>query len=149
MFYAASNPEAKTIYRASEMVLCADSDAAYLVAKNARSRAGGYHYLGSKNNKMFNGAIYVLARVVKNVMASAMELEIAALFLNAKLIIEYQQTLEEMGHPQQPSIIRTDNKTAHGILTGTMQQKRSKSIDIKFHWLKDRAINHNQISIEW
>lgn len=30
-----------------------------------------------------------------------------------------------------------------------MQQKRSKSIDMKFHWLKDRAINHNQIAIKW
>ena len=98
---------------------------------------------------MFNGAIYVLARIIKNVMTSAMEAEIATLFLNAKLIIEYQQTLEEMGHPQPPSIIRTDNKIAHGILTGTMQQKRSKLIDMKFHWLKDKAINHNQISIEW
>ena len=35
MDYAASNSEAEIIYRASEMVLCADSDAAYLVAKNA------------------------------------------------------------------------------------------------------------------
>lgn len=104
MDYAASNPEAEIIYRASEMVLCADSDAAYLVAKNARRRAGGYH-LGSKNNKMFNGAIYVLAQLIKNVMVSAIESEIAALFLNSKLIIKYQQTLEEMGHPQSPSII--------------------------------------------
>ena len=149
MDYAASNSNATIIYRASEMILCADSDAAYLVAKNTRSRAGGYHYLGSKNKKRFNGAIYVLARVIKNVMTSAMEAEIAALFLNAKLILEYRWTLEEMGHPQPPSVIRTDNKTAHGIITGTMQQKRSKSIDMKFHWLKDQATNHNKIAIEW
>ena len=65
MDYAANNPEAEIIYRVSEMVIRADSDAAYLVAKNARSRAGGYHYLESKNNKMFNRAIFVLAQVSK------------------------------------------------------------------------------------
>ena len=89
MDYAACNAEAEIIYRKSEMVLCANSDAAYLVPKNARSQAGGYHYLGSSNNKMFNGAIYALARIIKNVIASAMEAKIAALFQNAKLIIEY------------------------------------------------------------
>ena len=147
MNYASCNPKAEIIYRASDMILQTDSDAAYLVATNARSRAGGYHYMGSKNHTMFNGAIYVLASVIKNVMASAMEAEIAALYLNATLIIEYRQTLEEMGHSQPPTVIRTDNKTAHGILTGTMKQKRSKAIDMRFHWLKDRANNQKQIRI--
>ena len=78
-----------------------------------------------------------------------MESEIVASYLNAKLIIGYRKSLEEMRHPQPTSIIQTDNKTAHGIITGTMKQKRSKSIDVCFHWLKDRANNHNQILIKW
>ena len=105
--------------------------------------------MGSKDHTMFNGAFYVLASIIKNIMASAMEAKIAALYLNATLIIEYRQTLEEMGHPQPPTVIRTDNKTAHGILTGTMKQKRSKAIDMRFHWLKDRTNNQNQIQIKW
>lgn len=137
MNYAACNPKAEVIFRASDMILQTDLDAAYLVAKNARSQAGGYHYLTSKDHTMFNGAFYMLASVIKNVMASAMEAKIAALYLNATLIIEYRRTLQEMGHPQPPTVIQTDNKTAHSILTGTMKQKRSKSIDMRFHWLKD------------
>ena len=49
----------------SYMILMVDSDAAYLVVLQARS-ASGYHFLGSKDNTMFNGAFYVLARVIKN-----------------------------------------------------------------------------------
>ena len=30
-----------------------------------------------------------------------------------------------------------------------MKQKQSKAIDMRFHWLKDRANNHNQIDIRW
>ena len=38
--YAACNPNAEILYRASDMILQVDSDAAYLVRPEARSRAG-------------------------------------------------------------------------------------------------------------
>ena len=107
--YAYYNPDAEIIFRASDMILMADSDAAYLVAPQARSRAGGYHFLGSKDNTMFNGAFYVLARVIKNVMASVMEAKLAALYENAQKIIIFQRTLIDMGHPKPPTDIHTDN----------------------------------------
>ena len=87
--YAYFNPDAEIIYRASDMVLAADSDAAYLVCPGARSCAGGYHFLTLKDHNLFNGAFYVLAGVIKNVMASAMEAEIAAMYENAKKIIKF------------------------------------------------------------
>ena len=82
-------------------------------------------------------------------MASAMEAEIAALYENAQLVIKYHQTLEDMGHPQPPTAMSTDNRTACGIVNGTMRQKRSKAIDTRFHWLKDRINNHKQFQIVW
>ena len=30
-----------------------------------------------------------------------------------------------------------------------MKQKRSKAIDMRFHWLKDRATNKKQLAIRW
>ena len=54
--YSHINPDTKLIFQASDMILSADSDAAYLVAKNARSRASGYHYCGSRDGTLFNGA---------------------------------------------------------------------------------------------
>jgi hypothetical protein len=147
--YANSNPNGEIVFRASDMQIQADSDASYLVAPNARSRAGGYHWLGSNDGKLFNGPIYVLAKIIKHVMGSAMEAEIRAMYMNAQKLVEYRQTLTDMGHPQKPTLIRTDNKTACGILTGSMKQKASKCIDMNFHWLGDRTVNQKQFKIEW
>ena len=82
-------------------------------------------------------------------MASAMEAEIAAMFMNAQLAIEFRQTLRDMGHPQPPTRMRTDSQSGHGVVTGTMQQKRSKAIDMRFHWLKDRIVNHEEFDLSW
>ena len=54
-----------------------------------------------------------------------------------------------MGHPQPPTLICTDNKTASGILNGTMKQKRSKAIDMRFHWLKQKATENKEITVTW
>ena len=43
-----------------------------------------------------------------------------------------------MEHPQPATKMKTDNMTAKGILIGTIKQKRSKAIGMRFYWLKDR-----------
>ena len=63
--YAASNLNAKMIYRKSDMVYKIDSYAASLVCPDARSRAGGYHYLDNAGNKLFYKPIYILETIIK------------------------------------------------------------------------------------
>ena len=65
--YCSTHPNTVLLYRASEMILMGDSDAAYLVAAEACSRAGGYIYLGNKasTNDLFNGAVLLIARIIK------------------------------------------------------------------------------------
>jgi hypothetical protein len=99
-------PATKT---ASDMILYVVSDAACLVCPMARSRAGGYHYLGNKDGKLFNAAIFVLAKVIKNVMASAAESEVGSLFMNGQEAISSRNCLIDMGHPQQATKMITDN----------------------------------------
>ena len=130
------------------MILHIDSDAAYLVESGARSRAGGFFYLGNKDGKLINGSILVLAKIIKFVMSSAAEAEIAALFMNAKLAVPLRQALIEMGHPQPATKIKTDNSTANGIINGTITQNRSKAIDMRFYWLKCRQAQE-QFKIYW
>jgi hypothetical protein len=48
-------------------------------------------------------------------------------------------TLPELGHKQPTTPLRTDNSTAYGILNETIEQKRSKSMDMKYYWLQDRV----------
>ena len=148
MDYLATNPDAQIIYRASDMQLVIDSDAAYLNAPKSRSRAGGYHFLGTHDEKLFNGPIFVLAKTIKAVMASAAEAEVGSLFLNAQQAISYIITLEELGHPQKAVPLFTDNSTATGFLNGTIKKKRSKAFDMRFEWLIDR-IRQNQFKVKW
>jgi hypothetical protein len=146
--YAASNPNASILYRASDMQLHIESDAAYLVCPRARSRAGGYHYLSNKQNTTFNGPITVIAKVIKNVMSSAAEAEIGALFMNAQEAIPYRQCLTDLGHIQGATPINTDNATAQGIVNNTMKQKRSKAMDMRFYWMRDR-VKQKQFEVRW
>ena len=146
--YAATHPSAKIIYRASDMILQIDSDAAYLVAPEARSRAGGYHYLSDIKGTKFNGPVFILAKVIKNVMASAAEAEIGALYMNAQEAAGMRTTLEAMGWPQPATPLKTDNSTANGIINNTMKQRRSKALDMRFYWLRDR-VNQGQFYLYW
>ena len=99
------------------MVLHAHSDASYLSAPRARSRAGGFFYLSNENldNHHLNGPIHVEAKIMKNVVASAAEAELSALFLNTQLVVPLQTTLTEMGHIQPPTPIQVDSLVAYGF----------------------------------
>ena len=79
------------------MILAVHSDASYLSEPKARSRAGGHFFL-SNNAEMppNNGAILNLAHVIKNVMASATEAELAALFINACEAVYIRIILESL-----------------------------------------------------
>jgi hypothetical protein len=137
--YSATHLEAEIIYRASDMILTIGSDAAYQVAAKSRSRASGYHYLRNTDGKLFNGAIFILVKIIKAVMQSAAESECGGLYMNAKEAVPMRIKLEELNHPQPATPIRTDNSTADGIMNKTVKQKQSKSMDMRFYWLQDQV----------
>ena len=68
-------------------------------------------------------------------MASASEAELAAMFYNTRKAIPLRVTLEEMGHPQPATNTTFENFTVHGLTQGTMVAKKSKAMDMRFHWL--------------
>ena len=148
MDYLATHPDAKVIFRASDMQLLIDSDASYLTAPKARSRAGGYHYLGNYDGDLFNGPIYILAKIIKAVMSSAAEAECGALYINAQDAIPFITKLEELGHKQKAVPMKTDNSTANGIMNKLIKRKRSNAFDMRFHWLIDR-VEQGQFNIYW
>ena len=135
-------------YQASDMILNFDSDASYLVKPESRSIMGGFHFLKNKDGKLFNGPILVLAKVIRNVMASATEAEVGGLFINAQEAVPERTTLIDMGHPHPPTPLNMDNSTADGILNGTVNQKRSKALVMKLYLLKDRAAQ-GEFRIYW
>ena len=75
------------------MILFDDSDESYLTALGSKSCAGGFFYLGNKDESIINGSILYLTTIIKNVMATAAEAQIAALFLNTRLAIPRRTAL--------------------------------------------------------
>ena len=155
--YVATHPDAAIRYNASDMQLHVDSDASYLSMPQARSRAGGFFFLSARNadpdSKTFstppiNGAIHVHSSRIRNVMASAAEAELGALYDNAQEAAAIRTTLDDMGRPQQTTAIKTDNSTAAGIANNTLKQRKSRSMDMKFYWIRDRT-NQKEIKVYW
>jgi hypothetical protein len=148
--YAATQEPAVTTYPASDMVLAIHSDAGYLNEEGARSHAGGHHFL-SKNvdNPSNNGAIYNKASIIKSVMSSVTEAKIGASYINAQKGVEERNILEEMGHLQPPTPVQTENSTADSIVNLRVQPKRTKAMDMCFHWLRDRGVNQKQFNFYW
>jgi hypothetical protein len=147
--YVATYPNDGIVYRASDMVLCAHADAGYLNETKSRSRAGAHIYLSEDDPiPRFNGAVLTIATIIKFVMASAAEAELAALFIAAREMVPHRQTLIDMGWPQPRSPVQTDNSTAIGVTNKTIVPKRAKMMDMRLWWLRCRG-SQKQFRYYW
>ena len=147
--YASRFPNSSMCIRASDMKLYCHSDASYLSEPNSRSRAGGYLFLGEcKPGDTPNAAIQYFSVIITTVVSSATEAEYAALFMTGQSAISIRHTLEDLGYPQGVTNIVCDNKCAVGIANKTLKQKRSKTIDMRFHWIRDQ-VDLKTFGITW
>jgi hypothetical protein len=82
------------ISRHSPLIMNVHSDASYLSESDARSRACGHFFMGWSPQDgdpiRLNGAFFTLCAIICFVVASAVEAELGALFLNCK-IGDYRQ----------------------------------------------------------
>jgi hypothetical protein len=107
--------------------------------------------MGSSTNtakKLTNGAMLIIRKVLKHVMSSEAEAELWAVFINAKEGAVLRKTLEELGYPQPPTSMETHNNTATGYSNGTIKRKRTKAMDMRFYWIKDR-VKQGQSNVYW
>jgi hypothetical protein len=135
--YAATQDDVILTYKASAIILAIHSDASYLSEPKARSQAGGHMFMAGNNKiSINNGAILNILQVIKSVMSSATEAELAALFINAKTAVSMQKTLEALGHPQMQTLMQTNNSTVHALLTNKILPKALKATEMRIHWLR-------------
>jgi hypothetical protein len=134
--YASSHQNQGIRFHASTMQLQIQSDASYLCRSKARSVLGGLHYLGT--TELINGPFFCTSKTISCVVSSAAEAELGAAFQNAQKGAQFRNTLTELGYPQQPTTILVDNTVAEGLASDTINAKRSKSMDVRFFWLRDR-----------
>ena len=91
--YVATHPNASIRFHASRMRLRVDSNASYHSVKQAWSRSGGHFILSDSSpdpskppvTPMPNGTLHAKCRTLRNVMVSAVEAELGALFHNAQV----------------------------------------------------------------
>jgi hypothetical protein len=85
---SATYPNDGILYRASNMILAAHSNAAYLNVSKARSQAGA-HIMLSEDIPIpaFNGPILTLSKIIKFVASSATKAELAGLYVCAKEMV--------------------------------------------------------------
>ena len=134
------------------MQLFIDSDAAYLVLPNAKSRIVGCFYLlltsPANQELILNALILAICKTPHTVVASAAESETTGMFINAQLIIPTRYALESLGHPQLPAPIKYNNSTTTWFANNNMHQKRSKLWDMKHCWLCEEK-TQKMIKVRW
>ena len=127
MDYVATHPNAYVRYYASNMVLWADSDAAYLVIANARSRISGYYQCNEHPTKglnlITNRPVLVECKAIKRVVSSAAEAETAGVFYNAQIAVQIRHILQSLNHLQPLTPIKTNNSTAHSFVTNNIHKR--------------------------
>ena len=140
--YLSTYPNAVIRYVAGPMQLRVESDASYLVLKGAKSRVAGHFYLQPHKNYFNttpqNGPVHTECSTLKNVVCSAAEAECGGLFVNCQKAIEIRRLLEALGHPQEPTEVKTDNSTAASFVHDTMRMKRAKTWDMRWNWLRQK-----------
>jgi hypothetical protein len=135
--YMASKDKEVLTYKASNMVLAMHSNASYLSKPKARSHVGGHMFMAGRDDiSANNGAVLNILQIIRAVMSSDVEAELSTLFINAKTAVSMRHTIKELGHPQPPQPMQTDNQTAHVLLTSKIVPKALKAMDMRFHWLQ-------------
>ena len=147
--YVASHPDNQLVFTGCDMILHMQSDGSHLSRSRSRGVAGGITYFGNATSPTHvKGAVHVHSCILDVVVASDAECEYASLYSLARMDTWLRATATVLGYPQPATIIFCDNACAVGIATDTVKLNRTKSIDMRFHWIRDR-VRQGQFVVEW
>ena len=118
------------------------ADASFAVHGDQKSHSGVHISLG-------RGPIYMKSTKQRLVSKSTTEAELIALSDCATQAIWTRSFLIEQGHDVGPAVIYQDNKSTIGLAEkGTHCSDRTRHINIRFFWTKDR-IDAEEIKIQY
>jgi hypothetical protein len=78
------------------------------------------------NQPLTNDPLLCHATALRHMVSSVAEAESGAVFVNAKEGTVTHTTFSEMSHKQDATDLRTNNSTADGIISNTVQQSAQK-----------------------
>ena len=68
------------------------------------------------------------------------------MFGNYQAAVGIHSILHNLGYPQPPTLVLCDNECAIGLASETVRTKKSKSIDLRLDWVRDR-VRQGQFSV--
>ena len=95
-----------------------------------------------------NGPVHIKCMTMRNILATTMEAEMRALFVNWKRGAATQMAPIEMVHTQPTTPLVTDSATGDGFVNDNMRLWHSRSIDMQFYWVRDR-FRQRQFLVYW
>ena len=117
------------------MIIYIHSDSSYLAETRAHSRAGRHYFLGDKrpvmttpptNRPRLNGPIHSISRIMSNMMGSAAEAKIGAVYINGQEAVPIRTLLCKLGHPQPATPIQVYNSTADGFSNNPLDSQKRR-----------------------
>ena len=128
-------------YHASNMTLNVHSGAAFLIAPEAKSCIAGFFFLETAlYTTIQNAPILDECKTLKHIVTSAPECEFVAVYHNVQQAIPIQSILTQIGHPHLATPFIMDNTITENFLKNNITQKRSKSWDMRYYWLREQNI---------
>jgi hypothetical protein len=151
--YFAWHPNPTVTFTPSDMHLFLHSDASFAGESGARSRVGAVYMLGDTPSSLvplpaLRQPFLVASVVLKTTAQNISEAEYGGLFTATQRSVPLRNTLAALGYPQPATTAVTDNSVAKGIATGTIKQKRSRSINIAYHWIRDQ-VTQGYFNVLW
>lgn len=125
------------------MILWVASNAACLVKPGAKSQMAGFYCLSTHPDKLLgktpllNGTIHIIFKTIPDVMASALEAEMAGLYMNAQGKFPTRHALEALAHHQTPTHLKTDNSTSFSFIDNCIKQRKSKTWVVQWNCMSD------------
>ena len=148
---ASTHPSAELHCVASDVILWIDSDASYLSESKARPARGGCHFLSAtqptRPSHLCHSALSLLqarrrarcAPFCEKLCLLPLKPKSAGCSAAAKTLAPLAPALEELGRAQPPAPLKTGSAAAGGVANDAVKQKRSKAIDARCCWARDRA----------
>ena len=95
-----------------------------------------------------NGAVLNIAKIIRNVVKSASDTEINALFINTRQTNTERYLLVEMGHGHPLTPSQTDNTTALIFVTKNLNPRATKLTDMNNCYMRDKQ-DQKQFRYYW
>jgi len=141
--YLAGTVKYALVYKgASNKGLIAYTDSDYAADPVKCQSTTGYHL------KLANGIISWQSRAQKTIALSATEAEYMALSDCSRQVVWIQNIFNELGLPVKPTQICTDNEGGIFIASNPVQERCTKHIDVRFHYVRD-LIEQKRIDVVW